>query len=248
MWLLIDIGNSAAKVGLWEEGGGMVRTARLDSADTLSRWLDGVGVTAAGGVCVVPERATAWAEAVLVATGKRLHLFDTTSRLPVSISYRTPATLGTDRIAAVCGGWVKYGVHGQRGVLVVDAGTAANIEVIRASGDYVGGVIAPGPELLRRALREGTAQLPVVALEAPLVRLGKSTDEAVRAGLMYGFLAAMEGLVRGLRADEASEMTLVLTGGWGSWLSDRLELDHHLEVDLVLEGVAALLRVRHGDP
>ena len=242
MWLLIDIGNSATKVGLWD-GSRVVRTSRLDDARALARWLDGAHITAAGGVSVVPDRLAAWEEAVLQETGGRLRFFDATSRLPVTISYRTPSTLGNDRIAAACGGWTRYGVSGRRGVLVVDAGTALTIELVRANAEYAGGIIAPGPELLRRALRAGTAQLPDVDLEAPLSRGGTSTDQAIRAGVMFGFQATVEGLVRGLQEEESSELTLILTGGWGPWLSERLDMEHHLEADLVLEGIACLLQI-----
>jgi len=248
MWLLLDIGNSSAKVGLYGEAG-IIRITRVSSAaeselvGDLAAWLDGVRIERSGGVSVVPATNPLWRQTIREACGADLELYDAHSRLSVRLTYRTPDTLGNDRVAAVAAAWSRYGGSGEQSILIVDAGTAVTYDVVLPDGVWPGGIIAPGPELLRRAMREGTAQLPEVELESPPRWIGTSTREAVSSGIMNGFLAAVEGTLDHL-ADQERDPNVVLTGGWGSWLTERIGRKHTLEPDLVLEGVARLMELR----
>lgn len=256
MILVMDIGNSAAKVGLWD-GQNVVRAGRLTDPGALADFLGDAHVHAAGAVSVVPARNPEWAAALrsagqavgdLNAAGQAvdavnvdLRFFDHRSEWPVRIGYETPETLGADRIAAAVGGWLDPDRPPGTTTVVVDAGTALTFEIVTAKGDYPGGIIAPGPELLRRALNEGTAQLPLVSLETPLDLIGRTTAEAMQSGIMHGFRVLVEGVLRDLNA-EHGPLYVVATGGWAEWLSVNVERMDRVRPHLVLRGVAEMLR------
>lgn len=240
MHLVIDIGNSSAKVGLWD-GTAVVKAARMEAdSDELAEFLDGVEVGAAGAVSVVPGENKAWSVVVRTATRQTLWFFDHTSVLPVEIGYETPHTLGADRIAAAVGGFLDPMRQPGQTTIVVDAGTALNMEVVTPDGLYPGGIIAPGPELLRSSLRAGTAQLPLVELNAPQELVGRSTDEAMRSGILWGFRETVAGLIARVH-NGPGEPFVVATGGWAPWLSEHVDAIDVVRPHLVLRGVAALL-------
>ncbi len=260
MWLLLDTGNSSTKAGLFdpnEKAGGALLSFRrfANGIDVQSELRDFIGDTPierAGGVSVVPTQTTAWSTLVEQQCGLKVEYFNESSGLPFDLTYETPQTMGNDRIAVAAGGWVRFGGKGKTGVIVVDAGTAINYEIIRSNGEYPGGVIAPGPDLIRKALGLGTAQLPQVAFDAPKSRIGRSTDEAIRSGIMYGMLDSVRSMVEHIQAEERQRLgpmasmpyTVVLTGGWGKWLSEQT--GYPFEDHLVLKGLADLMRISAG--
>lgn len=245
MKLVMDIGNSAAKVGLWD-GQHIVRAGRLTDPSALADFLGDAHVHSAGAVSVVPARNAEWAAAVgaigvaRVSENAALRFFDHQSGWPVRIGYQTPETLGVDRIAAAVGGWLDPDRPSGTTTVVVDAGTALTFEVVTSDGDYPGGIIAPGPELLRRALYEGTAQLPLVSLESPPSLIGTSTIEAMQSGIMHGFRSLTDGLLRELQAEHGG-LFVVATGGWSEWLYEHVPGIHVVRPHLVLRGVAEML-------
>jgi len=253
MWLLIDIGNSASKVGLFDPTSGtdrvpgeVIRTARFEHAPfqvgPLKEFIGRVPISRAAAVSVVPQQREIWADAVRQVTKADLRFFTHTSALPIELTYRTPATMGHDRIAAAVGAWMRHSVPGEKGVLVLDAGTALNIEIVRPDGTYPGGVIAAGPALVRDALGLSTAQLPMASLELPPSPVGTSTTEALQSGILYPLLDAAAGMVRRISEHEGVAFTVVATGGWGTWMIEQLRVDWAYDRHLVLKGVADLIR------
>jgi len=165
--------------------------------------------------------------------------------LPFRMAYSTPETLGADRLAAAVAAWNRFGSV-DRSVLVVDAGTAVNYEVVRASSVYLGGPIAPGLIPMRDALIGGTSRLPPIDLEPPEVAIGSSTKDALRSGIVYAFVDAVSGMIARIRAELASlesggSMFVVLTGGDAGLLADAGVTANRIEPDLVLMGIADLV-------
>ncbi len=247
MILVLDIGNSSAKAGLWD-GQRMVYSGRIaGQSDVEALVAKASRMDRAGAVSVVPGQNDAWTRRVHAATGCHLEFFTAHSRLPFAMHYETPDTLGADRIAAAAGAWLSPMRTPGRAALVIDAGTALNMELVRTDGAYVGGIIAPGPELMRRALSAGTAQLPLIPLVDPAGVTGASTEKALQSGVMNGFMAMTRGLMAGLLEEAGvagSEVYVAATGGWAAWLADRMDGIDEVRPDLVLEGVVAL--VEHG--
>lgn len=245
IWLTLDLGNSALKGGLFAGERLLhafnvpIKGVALDVA--LEAALEGYRPSRAAMASVVPALSGRVQEAVARITGRCPALIRPDWQLPVRLSYQTPHTLGADRLAAAAAAWVHYGQAGHRPVVVLLAGTALTLEVIDATGCFQGGLIAPGPELFRRALATGTAQLPEVPLDWPFSPIGRSTQEALQAGILYGFVESACGLLRRVTTALAAEPVVVLSGGWATLLEPHLGTKVHLEPYLVLEGVRLLL-------
>ena len=247
MFLALDLGNSETKVGL-HDGTGWVRTARTATeADEAAAWLralaDGAPVDAAGLASVVPARTGAWAEAVRAAFGVETGGVRAAMPLPFRLAYETPETLGADRLAAAAAAWLRFGrdEHGRvRPIVALDAGTAVTTEVVTAEGVYLGGAIAPGAPLLRRALAERTAQLPAVDWPDALAAIGASTRTAMQAGLGVLFLDGARGLLARTADELGARPFVVATGGWAGWLAEHLDGIDAVEPHLVLDGVRLL--------
>ncbi|NNF03147.1 MAG: type III pantothenate kinase [Rhodothermales bacterium] len=245
MWLMLDIGNSSTKAAL-HDGSRIVRKARFDTVDpahgeAFRTWANDASVDRAGAVSVVPGADAAWRRLVESAFDRPLGYYDHSSALPFELVYDTPETLGNDRIAAAAGAARPGRTRTSRPVIAVDTGTAVTYEVVTADGTYLPGPIAPGPELMRRAVHAGTAQLPLVDLEMPESLTGAGTMRAIQAGIMAGFSDAVEGMIARLLSELEPEVDIVLTGGWAEWLAHRMARPVTVEPDLVLLGVRELM-------
>jgi len=129
--------------------------------------------------------------------------------VPITSRYRTPETLGSDRLAAVIGAsTLKPG----KDLLIIDAGTCITYEVIDARGNYWGGNIAPGMQMRLRALHEFTARLPLVEAEGDVPGMGYDTETAIRSGVLRGMKYEIEGYIKSLRA-KFPHLLVFLTGG-----------------------------------
>ncbi|MFM8705521.1 MAG: type III pantothenate kinase, partial [Planctomycetia bacterium] len=128
-----------------------------------------------------------------------------------------------------------------RPAIVVDCGTAATVDVVSPSGAFLGGAILPGPALMARALAEGTSKLPAVAAlqeqEAPPAMPGRSTHEAIAAGIGWGIRGAIARLVEEARGAVGAKADVILTGGWRGAVRDALPGAIEMP-ELVLAGIA----------
>lgn len=250
MVLTLDVGNSAVKAGLFSDEQ-LVRVFSIeppdDTAPDSSYWresfasaLRDVTVHHVGLVSVVPARTDAVTRALRRLTDVPVTIIGPGLRLPFTLDYDTPDTLGTDRLAAAAAGWEQHGRDRSRSVLVVDAGTAVNYEVVHRNGTYQGGAIGPGPALMRTALQAGTAQLPDIDLYLPESPVGTSTRSALQSGILWGLVDSVQGMTRRLADTLPDTPQLVLTGGWGELLADHLDADAEHAPHLVLRGVRLL--------
>ena len=129
--------------------------------------------------------------------------------IPISNRYRTPETLGSDRLAAVIG---ASSLMPGKDLLIIDAGTCITYEVIDARGNYWGGNIAPGMQMRLRALHEYTARLPLVEAEGVVPGMGYDTETAIRSGVLRGMKYEIEGYIKSMRA-KFPHLQVFLTGG-----------------------------------
>lgn len=213
--LIIDIGNTRAKLTLFE-GELPVETESTDntSLEALPRFatrrpLDHVIVGSV--VNITPE-----AEQRILALGTPVLWFTPKTPVPlIENTYRTPHTLGADRLAAVLGARL---LQPNRDVLVIDAGTCITYDLLDHDGRYLGGNISPGVHMRLTALHEHTARLPLVELEGTIPPLGYNTETAIRSGVITGIQHEIMGIVGQLRLARPS-LLVYLTGG------DSLTLD-----------------------
>src|ERR1700737_2552438 len=127
----------------------------------------------------------------------------------VRIRYDNPKDVGADRIANALAAYTKYGGP----VIVIDFGTAVTYDAISADGDYLGGAIAPGVEISLDALVSNTAMLRRLEAVAPDSVIGRHTVASIQSGLVWGFVAQVEGMVERMIAELGGKATAIATGG-----------------------------------
>ncbi|MCD8304338.1 MAG: type III pantothenate kinase [Prevotellaceae bacterium] len=208
--LTIDIGNSRAKLTVFHRDEPLEETLTDNRAlASLPELLTKHDISACitSSVIELPEETERMLERLPFPS---LRLSPET-RLPlVSILYRTPETLGTDRIAAVVGAVSRLP---GRDILVIDAGTCITYDFVDQRGQYLGGNISPGLRLRLEAMHSGTSRLPLVnPYEGETPALGYDTETALRSGAARGIRHEMEGYIRELRAKYPS-LAVFLTGG-----------------------------------
>lgn len=252
MWLVLDIGNSAAKGAFFDKDRllspfriALNRTAAQEAwAAALGPHLDSQVITRVGLASVVPE-TTHRLGSLFEERSIPVNVIHHGMRLPFKLAYETPHTLGTDRLAAAAAAWTYYGLAdptAPRAVVALDAGTAVTYEVVDRAGTFRGGTIGAGPQVVRDALHQGTAQLPPVPLVLPATPIGRSTQEAIQAGILFSFLDGVHGILQRI-ADVLGEQPIVVaTGGWSAFLAEHIPIDH-LDPHLVLQGIAELMRL-----
>lgn len=240
--LTIDCGNSSVKAALFDRDGQRPGTAVAmphDDVSALRRLIERhrPGHAVLSAVCEVPalDRLPALSGLPMLRLGP-----DTP--VPIVIDYDTPRTLGPDRVAAAVGAWDWARQSGHSGdLLVVDAGTAATIDLVTADGHFAGGNIAAGIALRLRALHEHTGRLPLLERDdtaGALPPLGRDTRSALACGAARGLAAEVEGTARHIgRAVTGRLPLVVLTGGDGPLLARLVTLPAVALPHLTLQGL-----------
>lgn len=160
-----------------------------------------------------------------------------TTHLPIGIEYRTPHTLGHDRIAAAVGAWNECP---GRTLLVVDAGTAITYDLVSNNGKFMGGNIAAGIEMRLKALHEHTGQLPLVSSDGELPLLGYDTHTAIRAGALQGAAYELEGYITACE-EKYPDLLVFLTGGDAERLATIIKRTIFVDRNLVPKGLNRIL-------
>jgi type III pantothenate kinase len=157
--------------------------------------------------------------------------------IPIINEYRTPETLGKDRLAAVIGAYDQYPGAAS---LVIDAGTCITFDLIDAQGSYKGGNISPGLNMRLRAMHHFTAQLPLVSLKDTEKWLGYDTVSALVNGAQWGTIFEIEAFCRRC-SEKYGSINVILTGGDADFLAKKLKRKIFVNHDLVLRGLNKIL-------
>ncbi len=248
MFLAIDVGNTQSTLGLFDDKGVLVQGWRMmsDPAQTSDMlharlWtyfakdgLDIAAVTDAAVASVVPPLQRAWWVCMNEMLGHEPLLVNATTDYGMPIDMPSPQTVGADRIANAIAAVETYGAP----VIVVDFGTATNIDVVDAKGAYRGGAISPGLMLSADALFSRAAKLASIPVVAPDHALGDTTETAMQSGLVIGAAAQAEGLVARMKAELGEpNATVVGTGGLARTVSRATDLFDAVDPDLTLRGI-----------
>ena len=149
------------------------------------------------------------------------------------VLYDNPREVGADRLVNGAAGFHKYGGP----CVVVDLGTTINFDVVSAKAEYLGGLIAPGIGMSISGLFGKTAKLPMVDFRKPGKVIGSNTVGSIRAGLYYGFIAMIDGIVERIGDELGPQTKAVATGGQGQLIADGSRLVKEYDEDLTLEGL-----------
>lgn len=252
MLLVIDVGNTETTLGLCE---GEVVTDHWRITTEANRTPDEVFVLlksllAANGIAaervtagalgsVVPSVTGALTEAVARLTGAVPVVVDARSKLGITLAVDEPMTVGADRIINTLAASRIYGVD----CIVVDLGTATTYDCITADGVFLGGVIQPGVRTSAETLFRRTSKLPATELIAPMKVIGTRTEECIRAGVVFGAVDSVDGIVRRIKGEwpRSQVPKVIATGGLASVIRPYCSEIELVEPDLTLHG----LRMAH---
>ncbi len=172
---------------------------------------------------------------------KNYHLIKLSHRtkVPVQIKYKTPQTLGLDRLAAVVGAFYMFPKEKS---LVIDIGTCMTFDYVDAKGVYHGGNISPGVELRLNAMHHFTSALPQEKRKVNKDVLGKSTKEAIQNGAVWGLKFEIEGFIKYL-TKKMGAIRVILTGGDAEYFGELLESKIFVKPNLVLYGLNKILTI-----
>lgn len=250
MLLAIDIGNTNITLGMWN-GRAWQREWRLHTDS--NRTADEFGILLTGLLreaqidiiddvilsSVVPRLSSTF----LQLCQHYLHLdpFVVNARIDSGVAIRTdnPAEVGADRIVNAAAAFSLF--HGP--CIVVDMGTATTFDVISAEGALLGVVIAPGLRVAADALASRAAQLAHVPLQAPPQAIGRNTQHAMQSGLIFGYSALVEGMVKRLKdeyPDRDQAIQVIGTGGLINLISPHTTQIDHVDPWLTLTGLRVI--------
>lgn len=239
--LALDAGNTRVKWGLragddWAARGAI---ATAGAAQLGRDWPELPPGTLAFGSNVGGPAVQALLHEACARHGVALSLIASErERLGVRSAYRDPSQLGTDRWAALLAAYRDAPVN----QLVVNAGTALTVDALREDGLFAGGLIVPGPALMRRSLGGGTAQLRL--LEGAFDPFPRSTPDAITTGCVQAAVGAIERMHAALAASGFAPRRIVLSGGAAPELAPHLPMPVTLNDNLVLDGLVLLARDR----
>jgi type III pantothenate kinase len=149
------------------------------------------------------------------------------------VLYENPQEVGADRIVNGVAAFEKYGGP----CVVVDLGTATTFDAVSRKGEYMGGVISPGIGISARALFEHTARLPFVDIRKPAKVIGTNTVGSIQAGLFFGYLGLVDGILERLIAEMGADTKIVATGGLAQLIGDHSKYIKNVDDLLTLEGL-----------
>jgi type III pantothenate kinase len=154
-------------------------------------------------------------------------------KLGIDIDFPDPATIGADRLANAAAVSALY----ETPAVVIDFGTAVTFDIVSAANAYVGGVIAPGLDVMTDYLHQRTALLPKIDLVEPPSVIGKSTTDAMLAGVIHGYRGLIKEIISEIQETESAPLQIVATGGYAHLISAKLDLIQTVHQNLTLDGL-----------
>lgn len=222
MNLIVDIGNSSAKAAVFKDGEMLMRKRlSTDLINDIAAIANEYGIKACA-LSSVGIPTDEFADAVKRIVPRTLYVKGTTPT-PLICDYHTPATLGSDRLAAAVG--AAY-CRPATDLLIIDAGTCLTYDYVSANGHYLGGNISLGLGMRLRALHEQTARLPLVNASGDMPPMGYDTDTAIRMGVLKGMDYEIIGYIRSMIHLHPSAR-IFLTGGNGYRFAQEFEVERN---------------------
>jgi type III pantothenate kinase len=248
MLLAIDVGNTNIVIGVFR-GEKLVHSWRLTTirertADELGilltelcnrneiRQSDISGIVIAS---VVPPLTGTMVTMVSEYFGRVPLLFEPAVNAGIPVLIDNPAEVGADRVVNAIAAHATYG----KGLplIVIDFGTATTFDAVSAKGEYLGGVICPGPQVSADALVQRTAKLPRIDVRKPARVIGTNTIGAMQSGLFWGYVDMVEGLVRRMKVELGGAAIVIATGGLASIVAPESASVDHVDDELTLRGL-----------
>jgi type III pantothenate kinase len=222
MLLVVDVGNTQTHFGTYD-GDRLIEhwrfaTVRTSTADELGAalrsllQLRGLGferLTASIVSSTVPQLEAEWRDMAQRYLGHETIVVGPGVKTGLAIRYDNPHEIGADRLVNS----VVLRDRFEGPAVCVDFGTATTFDIVSEAGEYLGGVILPGIEISLDALTERGARLPRIDLAEPRGVIGKSTVDAIRSGILYGYAGAIDRILARIQDEMGEELDTIATGG-----------------------------------
>ena len=234
MKVVIDIGNTSATVGLFDNHN-LLKKSHFNSTNDFIEFLNAIksyNINQSIISSVVPELTKQYSEI----------LIDLYSSSPFIINYKhtylltqvnKPETIGIDRLCNIIAVKNDYSYP----AIIIDFGTATTYDVINNEGEFLGGAIATGIELSAKYLIDNAALLNKTNLVFPETAIGIDTTTNIQSGIMFGAIDQVEGMIRRIKKETNKDYKIILTGGFSKLISPKLKMSHTIDIDLTLKGI-----------
>jgi type III pantothenate kinase len=247
--LVVDVGNTQTHFGTYRDGELVEHwrfaTVRESTADELGAALRnllelrGIGLADLHASIVsstVPQLRPEWEAMAARYLDHEMLVVGPGVRTGMALRYDNPREIGPDRLVNAVAAYDRVG----GACVVVDFGTALTFDPVSADGEYLGGIIAPGVEISLEALTSRAAALPRVDLGPPRALIGKTTIDAIRSGVIYGYAGQVDAILRRLRAELGDELEAIATGGLAGYIVPYCEEIDDTDDLLTLTGLRLL--------
>lgn len=246
MLLALDVGNTNVTIGAFQ-GGRLIARWRLSTVheQTADEWgilfrnlfaLSSLDLKSVDGIVVasvVPPLDAALAQMARDYFAREAMFVTPETDTGLKICYQNPQEVGADRVVNSVAAWHRYGGP----CVVVDFGTAVTFDAVSARAEYLGGLICAGIGITVEALFAKTARLPLVEFRQPKRLIGTTTVESMQAGLYYGAISMVDGILERLIAELGPETRTVATGGQAHLIVQGSRYLRQVDQDLTLDGL-----------
>ncbi len=234
MNFVADIGNSAIKAAIYEKGRkiGFNRFS-FDEEKEFREFVRQASFNKA--IISSVKEIPGYIEESIREKAEHIQILSSNSRLPFIVDYQTPETLGSDRIAAVAGAFRAFAGEN---CLIIDAGSAITFDFL-LNGHFKGGNISPGIEMRFMALHSFTDRLPLVDRRDSFSFPGVDTIDAITAGVISGIIFEINEYIRTFK--QKYQGSIIITGGDGEFLSEKVLGKPYYMPDLVIDGLNFIL-------
>ncbi len=237
MNLIIDVGNSLVKLGVFHEGKLQTKKTSIKkdflfSLSEISEAYPSIKQCIVSAVANLSEHQLSKLQEKYPVS-----VLNHETKVPFQNSYATPKTLGMDRIALVSAAASQYP---DKNVLVIDAGTCITYDFLNSKNHYLGGAISPGLEMRYKSLHTFTDKLPLLDASVPKEITGNSTALSIHSGIVNGMVYEIDGFCSTYQA-EYNDLTIILTGGDLHFLRDSLKSNIFANSNFLLEGLNFIL-------
>jgi type III pantothenate kinase len=232
MNMVVDYGNSAAKVGIFK-GPTLVEQHIFTDQRDLKSFLENFSAEA----FIISSVRSDTEDILMWTNAKTVFRLSASLPLPIALHYDTPLTLGVDRIAAACGAWQKFP---NQNSMVIDAGTCITYELVDQTGKYLGGAISPGLKMRFDAMHAFTAKLPQLQAADNAPWIGKNTVDCMQSGVINGLTGEIETMIERY-SQEFDGLKVILCGGDTTFFENKLKASIFAIPELVLSGLNNIL-------
>ncbi len=252
MLLAVDIGNTETTLGVFA---GEELKATWHIATTISRTADehalllvnllanrGIKPSDISGVAlcsVVPPLTTTFEDVFKEYFKISPMVVNAGIKTGVRLCMDNPREVGADRVVDAVAAYKLYGGP----LIIVDLGTATTFDVLSAKGDYMGGAIAPGMTAAAEAMFHKAAMLPRVELARPRQAIGSNTIDAMKSGIVFGYVGLVEGMVARLQRELGAKCKVIATGGLARLIAGETRVIDEIKPDLTLIGLKLIYKM-----